>query len=147
MLQHTVNLPVTGRVESAPSGPLLVLTERLEGHDTFLSGSLDLNGCQLPVRILTFDDLTVLRPTALAELPEKDTRWTGILSLPHGLRPGAVPADLAEAAERAGRSLAALDLQQLRYALAYLGEASTEAIRQARIQVIVSALPEEARTP
>jgi hypothetical protein len=68
-------------------------------------------------------------------------QWTGVLHLPRGLRTRAVPADLAEAARRSGRDLDRLDATELRYALTFLGEATTTSIRSARIAAIVSALP------
>ena len=40
---------------------MLVLAERLDGVDTFLTGVLEVSGESFPVRILTLDDVTVLR--------------------------------------------------------------------------------------
>ena len=52
------------------------------------------------------------------------------------------PADLVNAARADGRTLAHLDDAELRYALTFLAEATTGRIRQARIRVIIDALPE-----
>jgi len=122
-------------------GPaLLVLDERLNGHDTFLSGSLELGiGDRLPVKILTFDHVTVLHPASTASLPEG--AWSGRLHLRHGLRARSIPDDLATAAIRRGRRIGALDEAEARYAVTFLGEAASAPIRAARIDVIVNALP------
>jgi hypothetical protein len=132
-------LPVSGTTRHDENGLLLVLEERVEGHDTFLTGRLDLGQESVPVRIISFDDVTVLRPTEAA--PVLASRWTGVLHLPHGARPRRIPADLTDAARERARDVAALDPAELRYALTFLGEATTQAIRTARIEAIVSALP------
>src|SRR5690606_29538426 len=124
----------------------LVLAERLGGHDTFLSGSLDMDGTSIPVRIMTLDDVTVLHPTDSGAVPTLRARWSGTLHLPHGLRPQTAPRDLESAAEAEGRILAALDDAELRYALTFLSEATTPEIRGARIAAIVSALPPTVRS-
>ena len=141
MPRTSVSLPVEGSVGRTPDGPLLVLAERLGGHDTFLSGRLDLDGTNIPVRIMTLDDVTVLHPTDSGTLPALEAHWSGTLHLAHGLRPQKAPGDLESAAEAQGRVLAALDDAELRYALTFLSEATTREIRAARIAVIVSALP------
>jgi len=136
-----VNVPVDGTVVRSSEGPLLVLSRRLDDHDTFLSGSLEVGEAVIPVRILTFDNVTLLRSTSSFPPLAEGTRWHGTLRLPHGLRPRSVPPDLRRAAEHEGRSLEALDEAELRYALTFLSEATTSAIRQARVGAIVSALP------
>lgn len=141
MPRTSVSLPVGGSVGRTPDGPLLVLTERLGGHDTFLSGRLDLDGTSILVRIMTLDDVTVLHPSDPENLPALRARWSGTLHLPHGLRPQTAPGDLESAAEVEGRILGALDDAELRYALTFLSEATTPEIRTARIAAIVSALP------
>lgn len=146
MASTPVNLPVDGTVTRSSEGPLLVLSRRLDDHDTFLSGSLEVAEAVIPVRILTLDNVTVLRPTNGSPAPAEGTRWHGTLRLPHGLRPRSVPPDLREAAKHEGRSLEALDQAELRYALTFLSEATTTAIRQARVGAIVSALPTTARS-
>jgi hypothetical protein len=134
-------LNVAGTVQARDSGVLLVLDSRLKGHDTFLAGYLDLNdGQSLPVRIITLDEVTVLRPVASASL--LPGRWSGSLRLRHGLRPVTVPADLAAGAARQGRAISALDDAETRYAVTFLGEAATPGIRAARVAAIVNALPE-----
>ncbi|MFC8010996.1 hypothetical protein [Streptomyces cinereoruber] len=117
-----------------------MLDSRLEGHDTFLTGSLTLHGHDIPVRITTLDDSTTLQPTQPlpANLPEK---WLALLHLRHGQRPRDVPDDLRAAASTAGRDLDALDEAELRYALTFLGEATTAAIRTERLAAIVTGLP------
>lgn len=136
-----LSVPVEGTVTHSPEGPLLRLTRRLDGHDTFLAGRLDIAGSNIPVRILTLDDVTVLRPTSDLATPADGEYWHGRLHLPHGLRPRSVPADLGAAADAEGRSLDALDEAELRYALTFLSEATTPDIRQARVGAVVSALP------
>jgi len=136
-------LSVTGTVAPDAEGTMLVLSERLGGHDTFLTGLLAAgDGPPTPVRILTFDDVTILRLAADSNTPDiRDGRWSAVLHLPHGQRPREIPPDLADAARRSRRDLTALDTAELRYALTFLGEATTTAIRQARIDVILTALP------
>ncbi|MGW8355534.1 hypothetical protein [Streptomyces wedmorensis] len=63
MLNPPRVLPVRGRTVTAVTGPLLVLDARLEGHATFLTGTLTLDGHDIPVRITTLDDSTTLQPT------------------------------------------------------------------------------------
>jgi hypothetical protein len=141
MPETTHRMPVTGTVAADSDGTRLVVSERLDGHDTFLTGRLQLGDAPLiAVRILTFDDVTVLRLLDQPATPLMET-WSGILHLPHGWRTRPIPDDLATAAETAHRSLGALDEAELRYALTFLGEASTKAIRQARIEAIISAVP------
>lgn len=143
----TAALPVTGTVSPAsPDGVVLVLRDRLGGHDTFLTGRLELEGGpSLTVRILSFDDVTVLRVVGREPPVVAGGAWAGVLHLPHGWRSASAPADLVEAADRAGRDLAALDAAELRYAVTFLGEASTDDIRRGRIAVIVDALPSAER--
>nr|WSX78543.1 hypothetical protein OH826_34655 [Streptomyces sp. NBC_00899] len=140
MTSTNETLPVSGTTRHDESGLLLVLEQHVEGHDTFLTGRLDLGEESVPVRIISFDDVTVLRPTkAVRPLA---SRWTGVLHLPHGARHRRIPADLTDAARERARDVAALDPAELRYALTFLGEATTDAIRTARIEAIVSALPQ-----
>ena len=137
------SLHVTGTVTAGSDGTILVLSRRLDGHDTFLTGQLQLAGDDtlMGVRILTFDDVTVLRPVDHSQaLPTG--HWTGTLNLPHGWRTRPVPEDLMAAAERKNRDLGSLDPAELRYALTFLGEAAAPGIRQARIEAIVRALPQ-----
>ncbi|GAB3971096.1 hypothetical protein GCM10029978_045640 [Actinoallomurus acanthiterrae] len=141
-----LNVPVEGTVTHSPEGPLLRLSQRLDGHDTFLTGSLDIAERSIPVRILTLDDVTVLRPTDSFLAPADGERWHGRLHLPHGLRPRSVPPDLSAAADQEGRSLDGLDEAELRYVLTFLSEATTPAIRQARLRAVVSALPTTRRS-
>ena len=133
-------LQVSGTVDDRGAVPLLVLHERLEGHDTFLSGHLELDGAvRVPVRILTFDDVTVLHPTAPISLAQGE--WTGHLHLRHGQRARDFPEDLTVAARTERRALEALDEAEARYAVTFLTEATTAEIRAARIKAIISALP------
>lgn len=141
-----MSLPVRGTVRHAPDGPLLVLSQRLDGLDTFLTASLDLGQEPIPVRILTLDDLTVLRLTDGPVDHGVGTEWTGTLHLPHGLRPRTIPPDLRQAAMCAGRSLDTLDEAELRYVLTFLSESTTTEIRNARVEAVVSALPTNPRS-
>lgn len=139
--QADPNLPVTGTVSRGPDGPLLVLSQRLDGHDTFLKGSLDVGGTSVAVRILTLDDVTVLRPADHSAVPGLDTQWQGMLHLPHGLRPRTIPPDLLETTECEGWTLEPLDEAELCYVLTFLPESASAAIRLARVKAIVCALP------
>ncbi|MEE6260171.1 hypothetical protein [Plantactinospora sonchi] len=118
-----------------------MLAERLGGHDTFLTGVLQLGDRRIAVRIITLDDVTVLRPVAPEAFADLATSCSGVLHLPHGSRRRAIPADLAAAAARHQRALDHLDDAELRYALTFLEEAATSHIRQARIDAIVAAIP------
>ncbi|MCX4387354.1 hypothetical protein OG777_10460 [Micromonospora peucetia] len=140
-------LPITGTVAADSNGTFLVLSERLDGHDTFLTGQLQLPAARpVQVQILSFDDVTVLRLLDPTHVPPAGP-WAGILHLPHGWRTRSVPEDLATAARAARRDLTALDEAESRYALTFLAEASTPAIRQARIEAIVNALPAADTSP
>lgn len=142
MPHTTANLPVSGTVAADSDGTMLVLSQRLDGHDTFLTGQLELDDqTVVGVRILTLDDVTVLRFTNEVTKPPVSVAWSGILHLPHGWRPRNIPDDLTVVAAKARRDLCALDSAELRYALTFLDEATTDEIRQGRIAVIVSALP------
>jgi hypothetical protein len=135
-----ITLDVTGTIRKDDGPALLVLDERLDGHDTFLSGSLELgNGERLSVTILTFDDVTVLHPASTVSVPPG--AWAGRLHLRHGLRPRSIPDDLAAAATHRGRRIDVLDEAEVRYAVTFVGEAASAPIRAARIDVIVNALP------
>ena len=133
-------LQVSGTAQQREGAWLLVLDERLEGHDTFLASSVEIDGGQrLAVRVLTFDDVTVLHPaTAIALEPGT---WSGQLHLRHGLRTPDFPADLAAAAQTHGRALDGLDEAEARYAVTFLSEATTAQIRSDRIEAIICALP------
>ena len=121
---------------------LLVLSARLSGHDTFLSGTLEVGEERLPVRIHTLDDVTVLRLAAdRAWSGPAAGEWSGTLLLSHGARTLSPPEDLTALARDARRDLASLDEAELRYAVTFLGEATTPEIRAARARVIVDALP------
>ena len=142
MPQTTAVLPVSGTVAADSDGAMLVLSERLDGHDTFLTGQLELDGqVAVGVRILTLDDVTVLRLADETTLPPPTAAWAGTLHLPHGWRPRSIPDDLQAAADTAGRDLATLDTAELRYALTFLEEATTPEIRRGRVNAIVNALP------
>jgi hypothetical protein len=105
----TGDLPVHGtRQERRGRTPLFLLDERLTGHATFLTATLVLGdapaACRVQVRILTFDDVTVLSALPGQELPaaHDGQSFTGTLLLPHGWRPPVIPEDLARAAAAAG---------------------------------------------
>lgn len=139
----TIRMPVTGTIAACSDGVMLILSRRLDGHDTFLTGQLELGDAVMPVRILTLDDVTLLRLPHGATPPAlRNGRWSATLHLPHGQRPRTVPADLAAAACAGLRDITALDHAELRYTVTFLDEATTHTIRQARVHAIVSALPE-----
>ncbi|MGV9751122.1 HAD family hydrolase [Nocardia farcinica] len=131
-----ISLPVTGRFK----GDHFILSERLVGHDTFLSGVLEINGIKRSVRILTFDDITVLRVVEGGVLTD-GAHESGILHIPHGLRSRQIDFELEAAASARRRDLTALDDAELQYALTFLSEAVKPEIREARVDAIVSALP------
>ena len=138
MPSRSASFPVAGTVRP---GGLLLLSRRLEGHDTFLTGTLRLGDAVVAVRILTFDDVTVLRPTDdRAPLPPDGPRH-GVLDVSPGLRDRDVPADLADAAALRRRDVTALTGPELRYALTFLHEATTRSIREKRVDAILGALP------
>lgn len=141
MAETVEPLPVAGTIATDSDGLMLVLSQRLDGFDTYLTGRLTLGVAPpVTVQILTLDDVTVLR--LLGDCPvELAGTWTGLLYLPAGRHARSVPDDLATAARNARRDLAILDNAELRYALTYLAEASTDAIRRGRIEVILDALP------
>jgi hypothetical protein len=94
------------------------------------------------VRIHTLDDVTVLRlagDRSWSGTPGSE--WSGTLHLSHGARTLSPPADLTALAHDRCRDLTSLDEAELRYALTFLGEATTPLIRAARAAVIVDALP------
>ncbi|MBF6259876.1 HAD family hydrolase [Nocardia farcinica] len=131
-----ISLPVTGRFK----GDHFILAERLVGYDTFLSGMLEINGISRSVRILTFDDITVLKMADSSGLTD-GVYESGILHIPHGLRSRQMALELERAASARRRDLTALDDAELRYALTFLSEAVEPEIREARVDAIISALP------
>lgn len=147
MPRTTASLPVTGTVATDSAGMMLVLSQRLKGYDTFLTGLLELDSdTTTPVRILTLDEVTVLRLTDSAARTPAES-WSGTLHVPHGQRPRAIPPELADAARVSRRDLTALDTAELRYALTFLDEATTDSIRRARIDAIIAALPPVGTAP
>ncbi|MGW7304064.1 hypothetical protein ACWGI1_00620 [Streptomyces sp. NPDC054835] len=141
----TVQLGVRGRTKMSGEKVLLVLDEQLRGHDTFLTAILHLDqpvrADGLQVRILTFDDVTVLSPLQSTALPEEgEKEWSGTLLLPHGLRPPRIPNDLAAAVAEAGIDPDAWSGPEARQLLAFLGEAGTGPLRAERISLIVQSL-------
>jgi FMN phosphatase YigB (HAD superfamily) len=135
------SLTVRGSSRTHSFGVLLVLSDRLDGYDTFLTGRLDIDGASIPVRILTLDDVTVLRPKEAVGPPLLSGDWQGCLYLPHGQRSPNIPSDLAAEVARRRRDLTMLSDAELRYALTFLREATTGHIRQDRINAIVRTLP------
>lgn len=136
------SLPVRGAVRRRGDAKLLVLSTRLDGHDTFLAAdlALDPDGVNVRVRVHTFDDVTVLHPTRDTEITG-DT-WAGRLRLPRERRAGTVPADLAAALAAAGLppSLEGVDERERLHLLGYLDGATDTAARRARIVAIVAGL-------
>jgi hypothetical protein len=136
-------LRVHGAVRRRGDVPLLVLSRRLDGHDTFLHADLTLDpgGTRIRVRVHTFDDVTVLHPAPESALPPGDT-WTGRLRLPADRSARAVPKDLAVALRQEGlpADLATLDERERRHLLGYLADATDPATRRARLAAIVAGL-------
>ncbi|MGW2046278.1 hypothetical protein ACWCPF_13995 [Streptomyces sp. NPDC001858] len=145
MPMHTGELAVHGRLEPREEKVLLVVHERLSGFDTFLSATLRLDRPvalpQLPIRILTFDDVTVLSPLGPA-LPQAqaDEAWSGTLLIPHSSRPPTIPEDLAQAAAEAGVDTGGWTPTEARQLLTFLGEAGPGPVRTERISMIVATL-------
>ncbi len=135
------SVPITGSFHEVDGNVQLVLAERIDGHDTFLTGVLELDNRAIPIRIITLDDVTVLRSVQPGGFADITGTCTGMLHLPHGARPRSAPPDLVIEATARRRTLASLDEAELRYALTFLDEATTGPIRQSRIRVIVDALP------
>lgn len=146
----TGDLPVHGtQQERRGRTHLFVLDERLTGHATFLTATLVLGDapapCRLQVRILTFDDVTVLSPLPGQDLPaaRDGQAFTGTLMLPHGWRPPLVPEDLALAAAAAGIDTGAWSEPEARQMLTFLAEAREGSpVREQRIKAIITALAE-----
>ncbi|MEU6183035.1 hypothetical protein [Streptomyces coeruleorubidus] len=145
MPRHTGELSVHGRLERREGRLLFVVDERLSGHDTFLSTTLRLDRPvhlpELPVRILTFDDVTVLSPLDPV-LPQAQAgkEWSGTLLIPHGTRPPTIPDDLAQAAAEAGVDTSSWSSAEARQLLTFLGEAGSGPVRTERISMIIAAL-------
>jgi hypothetical protein len=100
---------------------------------------------RLQVRILTFDDVTVLSPLPGQDLPAAHDGqvFTGTLMLPHGWRPPLVPEDFARAAAAAGIDTGAWSEPEARQLLTFLGEAREGSpVRAQRIKAIITALAE-----
>lgn len=145
MPRHTGELAVHGHLRQREGKTLLVVDERLSGRDTFLSTTLRLEQpAHLPdvaVRILTFDDVTVLSPLAPV-LPQERAgeEWSGTLLIPHGARPPAIPDDLAQAAAEAGVDTGGWSPAEARHLLTFLGEAGSASVRTERIALIITTL-------
>jgi hypothetical protein len=135
-------LPVRGTARRRGPFALLVLNERLDGHDSFLRAELDLDpdGVRLRVRVHTFDHVTVLHPAAGS--PITGGSWTGQLRLAPARRTQPVPDDLADALAAAGlpADLVGLDARERRHLLGYLSDAPTPPVRRGRISTIVAGL-------
>ncbi|MCX4461162.1 hypothetical protein OG585_47180 (plasmid) [Streptomyces sp. NBC_01340] len=145
----TGELPVHGtRQERGGHAQLFVLAERLTGHATFLTATLVVvDDATAPhcvqVRILTFDDVTVLSPLPGQNVPagSDGQAFAGTLMLPHGWRTPLIPDDLARAAAAAGLDTGAWSEPEARQLLTFLGEAREGSpVRAQRIAAIISAL-------
>ncbi|WP_371665835.1 hypothetical protein OG306_29960 [Streptomyces sp. NBC_01241] len=145
MPRHTGELAVHGRLQRREGTVLFVVGEPLTGHDTFLSTTLRLDRPvhlpELPVRILTFDDVTVLAPL-VSVLPQVQAgeEWSGTLLIPHGARPPTIPDDLAQAATEAGVDTSGWSPAEARHLLTFLSEAGPGPVRTERISMIIAAL-------
>ncbi|MFD4926353.1 hypothetical protein ACFWNE_34270 [Streptomyces goshikiensis] len=145
MPRHTSQLTVHGRLQQREGRMLLVVDERLSGYDTFLSTTLRLERpvhlSEVPVRILTFDDVTVLSPLdPLLPQGQVGEEWSGTLLIPHGARPPTIPDDLAQAAAEAGVDTGGWSPAEARHLLTFLGEAGSDSVRTERIGMIIAAL-------
>ncbi|MET9185020.1 hypothetical protein ABZX63_07140 [Streptomyces tendae] len=144
MPRHTGELAVHGHLRQSEGKTLLVVDERLSGHDTFLSTTLRLDQPvhvpELAVQILTFDDVTVLSPLNPVLREERAGEWSGTLLIPHGARPPAIPDDLAQAAAEAGVDTDDWPPAEARHLLTFLGEAGSASVRTERIAMIITTL-------
>lgn len=145
MPRHIDELAAQGHLRQREGKTLLVVDERLSGHDTFLSTTLRLEQPvhlpELAVRILTFDDVTVLSPLAPVLAQERvGEEWSGTLLIPHGARPPAIPDDLAQAAAEAGVDTGSWSPAEARHLLTFLGEAGAASVRTERIAMIITTL-------
>ncbi|MFC8852464.1 hypothetical protein ACFT5D_05375 [Streptomyces sp. NPDC057144] len=145
MPRHTGELAVHGHLRQHEGKTLLVVNGRLSGRDTFLSTTLRLEQPvrvrKVAVRILTFDDVTVLSPLDPV-LPQERAgeEWSGTLLIPHGARPPVIPEDLAQAAAEAGVDTGSWSPAEARHLLTFLSEAGSASVRAERIGMIVKAL-------
>ncbi|MCA1269615.1 hypothetical protein LCE32_05980 [Streptomyces sp. 7G] len=145
MPRATGEMAVHGHLREHKGEMLLVVDERLSGHDTFLSTTLRLEQPvhvpELRARILTFDDVTVLSPLdPVLPWEQAGEEWSGTLLIPHGARPPAIPDDLAEAAAAASIDTGGWSTAEARQLLTFLGEASSASVRTERIGLIITAL-------
>ncbi|MGW5688892.1 hypothetical protein [Nonomuraea sp. NPDC003754] len=125
---------------AAPTGLHLVCGSRLDGYDTFLSGELTLpDGQQVNVRILTFDDLTVLLVRQHLHGWADGQAWSGTLRL-RTARKAAIPGDVAEAMRAACLEEVAYDPAELTHLLTWLEEAADPDLRRQRLAVVVASL-------
>ncbi|MEU4229596.1 hypothetical protein AB0F17_35310 [Nonomuraea sp. NPDC026600] len=141
-VRHTSSPTSTGfgTGPAVADGLHLVCAARLDGYDTFLSGELLLpDGRQVNVRILSFDDLTVLLPRQQVPNWADGQAWNGTLRL-RAARKAAVPDDVAEAMRAAGLVEAAYDPAELTHLLTWLAEAADPQLRRQRLTVIVASL-------
>lgn len=145
MPRHTGELKIYGRLERREGTVLFVVDEPLSGHDTFLSTTLRLDQPthlpELPVRIHTFDDVTVLVP--LVSVPpqvQAGREWSGTLLIPHGARPPTIPDDLARVAAEAGVDTSGWSPAEARHLLTFLSEADSGPVRTERIGMIIAAM-------
>lgn len=144
----TGEVPVHGtRQERGGRAQLFVLDERLTGHTTFLTATLVVDDTTAPhcvqVRILTFDDVTVLSPLPGQNVPagRDGQAFAGVLMLPHGWRTPLIPDDFARAAAAAGIDTDTWSEPEARQLLTFLGEAREDSpVRAQRIAAIISAL-------
>lgn len=126
------------------NGLHLVCSRRLVGYDTFLSGVVALHGGQevqeVRVRILTFDDLTVLLPRDEVPGWADGQAWSGTLRLPQAARKAVIPNDVAEALAAAGLDADAYDAAEFTHLLTWLAEAADSHLRQQRLIVVIRSL-------
>jgi hypothetical protein len=141
-VRHTGGPAAAGAEPAAAAHDLhLVCATRLDGYDTFLSGDLTLNdGQQINVRILTFDDLTVLLPRQQLDGWADGQPWNGTLRLRPAAKKADVPDDVAEAMHAAGLDESSYDPGELTHLLTWLEEAADADLRRQRLALIVQSL-------
>jgi len=122
---------------------LLEFDHRLEGVDTYLSGTLDVAGSNqsIPVQVLTFGQVTLLRPIEPLSLGLEARTWhRAKLVLADLSGRHRIPADLETALRTAGYAPDQMPESERRYVVNFVAEAHDPGIRCARIELALAAL-------
>lgn len=135
---------ITGSVRVLDAqNTLLELDHRLEGIDTYLSGTLEIEGFdwQIPVRVLTFGQTTLLHPLEPLSLQLPAGTWQSAkLAVADLSGRHRIPADLETALRDAGHDPDLMHESERRYVVNFVGEARDPVIRRARIELALASL-------